>query len=110
MKSVLLGAIAYVFYYLWYASIAWSGIEFILYLVKGREFNWVSIISIGVCMVIMLLCLIGSALLGIREERCKQREELKKTSSVPKSKFQQRVDSMLETASRHSDTDRYTRR
>jgi len=75
-----------------YAGVFWSLIEFILYLVKDKPFNWDSIYTIAWCIVIVILFFILGTFSEAKEEQDNKRMD--KFYPKKKSNFQERLDRM----------------
>ncbi|MDB4299647.1 hypothetical protein N9928_01200 [bacterium] len=79
-------------------AFAWMCIEFILYLVKDRIFNWWSVWSFMICVVvaIAIVALVGFEAIKNRKEHLKAFEQ--RRENKPKSKFRQRLDEAMKEA------------
>lgn len=58
MKKLLISIFVGILIVSMYFSIIWAIIEFILYLVKDKEFNWLSVYSAGTLFTVVVLVLI----------------------------------------------------
>jgi len=90
-KSTLFYAIALITYLSCIGCFIWAIVEFIIYLVKDKPFNWLSLWICGASVVIALV----SFVLGVVYE-AKTDSNLKISKSKP-SKFQQRLDEMIKS-------------
>jgi len=90
MKTILTGVTAFLAYLGAVASSIWAIVEFILYLVKDKVFNWWSVWMILICAGVALLMFIASAVFAV-----KNKSEIKNFTEVgKKSRFQERLEQM----------------
>jgi len=93
MSRIITGILAILSYFGVAISFIWAIVEFILYLVKDREFNWWSVYTIVICGISVIVFGILTAIL-----------KAKKTLKPPpptrrpamKSHFQKRLEEMAE--------------
>lgn len=78
-------------------SCIWAIVEFILYLVKDKVFNWWSVWMILICGGLALVMFIFSAVFTV-----KARNESVKNFTGKKSRFQERLEQMAEERKRAS--------
>jgi uncharacterized membrane protein (DUF106 family) len=70
-------------------SSIWAVVEFILYLVKDRPFNWWSVWIFITCIVLALFVVIASAII-----EAKNRQDSIKNFTPKRSRFQERLEEM----------------
>ena len=86
MKIVVLSVSMILAYIGIVLSPAWALIEFILYLVKDRPFNWWSVWTVFICIAWLIFCIIAVSVSSAIEDR--------KERKTYKSKFQERLELM----------------
>jgi uncharacterized membrane protein YbhN (UPF0104 family) len=96
MKILSLSIIALVSYLAACASCIWALVEFILYLVKDRPFNWWSVWTIIICGVFALVMVVIYAVVAAKENK----RDLKKFQTRRKSNFEERLEKMAEERNR----------
>jgi len=90
MKKLITLALGLISYFGSAASCVWAVVEFILYLVKDKEFNWWSVWMILICGVIAIVFLFIAAI-------TEAKEEIEASKLAPKkSKFQEKLEKMAE--------------
>jgi phosphotransferase system glucose/maltose/N-acetylglucosamine-specific IIC component len=98
MKVVSTILMAVVAYFGITVSCIWSVVEFILYLVKDKEFNWWSVYSIFICLFTSLFLVIISFIFAYLNGKKSVEEKSKFNGTdtvIPKrSKFQERLEAM----------------
>ena len=68
MKTILTVLTAIVAYLGSGLSIIWAAIEFILYLVKDKPFNWMSVWSLVLCVSVSMVLFVLAAFLKAKQE------------------------------------------
>lgn len=86
MKIILTGLITLTSYFGITFSCIWAMVEFLLYLVKDKPFNWWSVWSILICIVVVFLGSILTLFLAAKEEH--------DTKISEKSSFQIKIEEM----------------
>lgn len=87
MKALLLSVTALIFYFGFYICCVWSVVEFILYLVKDKEFNWWSLWSILICVVISFTSFVFAVILS---------DDSRQKPVFERSSFQERLEEIAE--------------
>jgi len=68
MKKLVLAVLGLISYFGSAASCVWAVVEFILYLVKDKEFNWWSVWMILICGVIAIVFIFTAAITDAKEK------------------------------------------
>lgn len=87
MKVLLTGVLAFIAYFGSVVSCVWAIVEFILYLVKDKIFNWWSVWSILLCAGLALFIFILSIVLIAKEKK----DGIKNFQGKTMSRFNQRL-------------------
>jgi phosphotransferase system glucose/maltose/N-acetylglucosamine-specific IIC component len=69
MKTILFGAATFLSYLGGVVSAIWAIIEFILYLVKDRVFNWWSVWAILICIGVGVISFLFTVIFSVKENR-----------------------------------------
>ena len=96
MKVVLTSVLAFIAYLGSVVSCIWAIVEFILYLVKDKIFNWWSVWSILICGGLALVMFIFSAVFTVKTRN----KSVKNFEGKRTSRFQQRLEEMAEERKR----------
>ena len=97
MKPLLTGALAFIFYFGSCASCVWAIVEFILYLVKDKIFNWWSVWLAVIFGVLALVMFIVIAIFSAKTRSDSYKRFLEnRSTSFPQSRFEKRLAEMEE--------------
>ncbi len=92
MKVVLTSTLAFIAYLGSAVSCIWAIVEFTLYLVKDKNFNWWSVWSILICVGLALVMSIFAAVFTVNTRN----ESVKNFEGKRTSRFEQRLKEMAE--------------
>jgi hypothetical protein len=73
MKAIIISLITVFCYFLMSLSVIWAIIEFILYLVKDRQFNWWSVIAVVIFGILAFI--FGITILFIEDDKPSTEQE-----------------------------------
>jgi hypothetical protein len=81
-----------------YGAFAWAVIEFILYLVKDKVFNWWCVYTFFISIGVLLGTLAYSAVYAIKNRNKSLGKLMEMRKDKPKSKFKQRIEEAMNKA------------
>lgn len=86
MKTITVGFLALVSYFGITISIIWAFVEFVLHLVKDKEFNWWSVWMILICIISAIVFGISAMVIAVQEKLNAPKRALSKFSQQLKEK------------------------
>lgn len=75
-------------------AFVWAIIEFILYLVKDKEFNWWSVWAFVISVVVAIVLVIIASVMAVKNRNSAMADFKQRRTTGKKSRFQERLEEM----------------